>query len=145
MPFYIYSLQNFHKPNLFYSSCLLNYIVYWKHKLPEDRQPLIRTTKYRLLLSDINFWRRCRGVSAYSRDNFFFLKFCSILYSFCFSFSYFFYYLFILLLWPVLFYCAWAFRLETTKVDWRLLRHFLEVYLIHLQAHPHLPSWLKKE
>ena len=54
MPFYIYSLQNFHKPNLFYSFCILNYIVYWKHKLSKDQQPLTRTTKYRLLLSDIN-------------------------------------------------------------------------------------------
>jgi hypothetical protein len=40
-----------------------------KTQLPEDRQPLTRTIRYRLLLSDINFWRRCRGVSAYSRDN----------------------------------------------------------------------------
>ena len=32
----------------------MNYIVFWKHKLPEDRQPLTHTTRYRLLLSDIN-------------------------------------------------------------------------------------------
>ena len=75
VPFYINYLQNFHKPNLSYLSCILNYIIFWKHKLPEDRQPLTRTTRYRLLLSDINFWRRCRGVSAYSRDNFFFGNF----------------------------------------------------------------------
>ena len=56
MFFYIYSLQNFHKPNLFYSSCILNYIVFWKYKLPEDRQPLTltRTTRYRLLSSDMS-------------------------------------------------------------------------------------------
>ena len=53
VPFYINYLQNFHKPNLSYLSCILNYIVFWKHKLPEDRQPLTRTTRYRLLLSDI--------------------------------------------------------------------------------------------
>ena len=144
MPFYIYSLQNFHKPNLSYLSCILNYIVFWKHKLLEDRQPLTCTTRYRLLLSDINFWSRCRGVSAYSRDNFFFGNFVPFSFHFVFLLVIFFY-LFILLLWPVLFYCAWAFGLETTKVDWRLLRHFLEVYLIHLQAHPHLLLWLKKE
>jgi small-conductance mechanosensitive channel len=40
-----------------------------KTQLPEDRQSLTRTTKYRLLLSDINFWRRCREISVYSRDN----------------------------------------------------------------------------
>ena len=53
VPFYINYLQDFHKPNLSYLSCILNYIVFWKHKLPEDRQPLTRTTRYRLLLSYI--------------------------------------------------------------------------------------------
>ena len=40
-----------------------------KTQLPEDRQPLTCTLRYRLLLSNINFWHRCRGVSTYSRDN----------------------------------------------------------------------------
>uniref|UniRef100_A0A2N9EFX0 Retrotransposon gag domain-containing protein n=1 Tax=Fagus sylvatica TaxID=28930 RepID=A0A2N9EFX0_FAGSY len=66
---------------------------------------ILMKIQYRLLLSDINFWRRCWGVSAYSRDN-------SV---------------------------GQGYQWITLLIR-KLLKRSLEVYLIHLQAHPHLPS-----
>ena len=145
MPFYI---LNFYKPIHF---TILNIDLHCllKHKLPEDRQPLSIVLQAPFIIERHQLlaplpgsfglfkrqFRETRSPVDHSIGNFIPFSLNSVfsfIYLFC-CFDLF------------LFYCAWAFGLETIKVEWELLRYSLEVFLIHPQTHPHLPSWLKKE